>query len=183
MQAVIEEMFDKLNGEHHLTAVDLTDNITSLNVDNSGIFIQANALFETETGKTTVPVSFMIPIKGSEGVVVDKDEKGNAVSIHLDQTVNAKLGRTLLSPVSRPITQELVSVDPTGGQAMVDIGEGLKIESDKLKQNIVRSGSGSPTSLTDCFLGQIYIDIDNQSIYICVGVAGGQYTWKELMPI
>ena len=183
VQAVIEEIFDKLNGEHHLTSVDLTDNITNLNVDNSGIFIQADALFETETGKTKVPVSFMIPIKGSEGVVVDKAEEGNAVSIHLDQTVNAKLGRTLLSPVSRPITQELVSVDQTGGQAMLKIGEGLKIEADALKQNVVRSGSGDPTSLTDCFIGQIYINIDNQSVYICVGVAGGQYTWKELMPM
>ena len=183
VQSVIEEIFEKLNGEHHLISVDLTNTITNVNVDSSGVSIQSDALFETSTTESEVPVTLLIPIKGSEGVVVDKDEIGNTVTIHLDQTVNSKLGRTLLSPVSRPITQELVSVDQTGGQAMVEVGEGLKIEADALKQNVVRSGSGDPTSLTGCFIGQIYINIDNQSVYICVGVAGGQYTWKELMPM
>ena len=60
-------------------------------------------------------------IKGSETVVVDVDEEGTALEIHLDASVVSKLGRALLQPLSPPTEESLVLVLPDNSQDFLPV--------------------------------------------------------------
>lgn len=72
-------------------------------------------------------------IEGSESVVVDINEEGNALEVHLDADVIGKIENSLQVPKTRPSTQELVGIDTTGGQNRITVGEGLTIENGGMK--------------------------------------------------
>lgn len=62
-------------------------------------------------------------IKGSDTVIVDVNEAGDALEIHLDADVINKLNRAFLMPVT-PVTEESVpSVLPTGAQGLIPVSE------------------------------------------------------------
>ena len=75
-------------------------------------------------------------IKGSESVVVDVNEEGNALEVHLDAEVLQRIYKTLVLPASAPTSEELVGIDETGAQSRVTIGEGLSIENGTLKASV-----------------------------------------------
>lgn len=182
VQDAIEKLFEKLNNEYNLKHIDLTNSITSIKVDNSGMKIESNALFETEKTKNTVPIVLKIPIKGTENIVIDESEDGKTIDIHLDYKIISMLARMLVIPVSPLSSTKLVSVDTMNEQTMLEIGEGLFLEHNTLKQRAIITGMGEPTKLTDCFLGQMYLDIEETpTLYICTGVGGANYTWKEII--
>lgn len=42
------------------------------------------------------------------------------------------------------------------------------------------SGASAPTSATEGFVGQFYVDTTNGTGYMCVSASGGTYTWKQI---
>lgn len=64
-------------------------------------------------------------LEGSDTVVVDINEAGNKVEIHLDSEVVAKIDRALLMPVSAPIEFELVGINEQKEQVRVKLGSGV----------------------------------------------------------
>lgn len=55
-------------------------------------------------------------IEGSETVVVDVNEEGTALEVHLDGSVTSKVDRALLLPVSAPTETVFVSILPNNSQ-------------------------------------------------------------------
>lgn len=73
----------------------------------------------------SVDVELIVPIKAGEGLVVDADDQDESIEVHLDSTVTGKLSRALLTPLSTPIREQLVSVDLNNSQEMLNLGLGL----------------------------------------------------------
>ena len=79
-------------------------------------------------------------LEGSDTIVVDINEDGDKVEIHLDSDVVAKIDRALLMPVSAPTEFELVGINEQKEQVRVKLGEG--VEYDAETQTIKANGSG-----------------------------------------
>lgn len=79
------------------------------------------------------------------GLIVDSDTivhsvSGNKVQLNLDVEVQSKIAKSLVTPMSRPSATELVAVDSTNSQRMLNIGDGLELDGDTLKAT---GGGGS----------------------------------------
>ena len=120
------------DGEIHITA------------DDNGVNIAAS--FEVAVGEEIleIPSTMYLPFKGSESIVIDVDESGDFVEIHLDADIAAKLGRVLVTPMSAPASTSLVAVDNTNAQTMLTVGDGLTIEGGALKAT---GGGGGASGL------------------------------------
>lgn len=59
-------------------------------------------------------------IEGSETVVVDLNDQGTKLEIHLDYEVEQKLDRALLLPLTPPESVKCVAVDSNNAQLLVD---------------------------------------------------------------
>lgn len=79
-------------------------------------------------------------LEGSDTIVVDINEDGDKVEIHLDSDVVAKIDRALLLPVFTPTEFELVGVNEQKEQVRVKLGEG--VEYDAETQTIKATASG-----------------------------------------
>lgn len=64
---------------------------------------------------------------------IDFTKTGDVITANLASGVSDKVGRALVTPISAPATEQLVAIDTNGAQAALDIGSGLKIESNTLK--------------------------------------------------
>ena len=119
------------DGEIHITA------------DDNGVNITAS--FEVAVGDEIleIPSTMYLPVKGSESIVIDVDESGDFVEIHLDADIAAKLGRVLVTPMSAPASTSLVAVDNTNAQTMLTVGDGLTIEGGALKATGGGGGGGA----------------------------------------
>lgn len=60
-------------------------------------------------------------IEGSETVVVDVNEAGTALEIHLDASVVSELGRALKTPMAPPSETQVVVIEPNGSQANIPL--------------------------------------------------------------
>lgn len=94
-----------------------------------------NEIVIGETDLTTLATL----IEGSESVVVDVNEEGTALEVHIDAEVMQKINRALLLPMTTPTEQELVGVDTANGQNRITIGDNLEVENNilKLKNDII----------------------------------------------
>ena len=72
---------------------------------------------------------------GSTNAVV-LDWTNNVLSAQLNEDITAKLQKVLVLPMTRPTSTELVAVDNSGGQAMVDIGANLTLTGDTLSADL-----------------------------------------------
>lgn len=72
---------------------------------------------------------------GSTNAVV-LDWTNNVLSAQLNEDITAKLQKVLVLPMTRPASTELVAVDNSGGQAMVDIGANLTLTGDTLSADL-----------------------------------------------
>ena len=66
-------------------------------------------------------------LKGSESIVIDVDESGDFIEVHLDADIAAKLGRVLVTPMSAPASVSLVAVDTSNAQTLLTLGDGLSV--------------------------------------------------------
>lgn len=106
----------------------------------NGVNIEAS--FEVAVGEEIleIPSTMYLPLKGSESIVIDVDESGNFIDIHLDADIAAKLGRVLVTPMSAPASISIVAVDTSNAQTMLTLGDGLTVENGMLKAT---SGGGT----------------------------------------
>lgn len=119
------------DGEIHITA------------DDNGINIAAS--FEVAVGEEIleIPSTMYLPLKGSESIVIDVDESGDFIEIHLDADIAAKLGRVLVTPMSAPASISLVAVDTSNAQTMLTLGDGLSVSGGVLSASGGGGGGGT----------------------------------------
>ena len=78
-------------------------------------------------------------IQGSDTVVADLTEDGQHIEIHLDNNITTEINNSLQKPTTSPSATQIVAVDNTNAQTMLNIGDGLSVENGSLKA----SGGGT----------------------------------------
>lgn len=168
------------------TITTLSALVSVANGFNATYTASINVNGNVETSQTTI----YLPIKGSESVIVDIDENNNAIEIHLDAEITAKIDRALLSPMTAPQSTELVAVDNANAQTMLSIGEGLAIENGTLKTNIIINTielSGESGTITSEQWGKIVEDPynvriirSNKEYSLKQYILGGAYYYQSI---
>lgn len=97
------------------------------------------------------------------GVVTDSDTivhsiSGDKVQFNLDAEVQNKISKSLITPMSRPSATELVAVDSTNSQRMLNIGDGLELDGDTLKATGGASGNFVTTDTEQTITGKKTFD-------------------------
>lgn len=107
--------------------ISINDGAINITAGNNGVNIEAS--FEVAVGEEVleIPAAMYLPLKGSESIVIDVDESGDFIDIHLDADIAAKLGRVLMTPMSAPASVSLVAVDTSNAQTMLTLGSGLSV--------------------------------------------------------
>lgn len=115
--------------------IEIGDIIIAVNGQNAPVFVvdsfqdnftQINVTFygELKAEPAELNVDELAElIEGSETVVVDVNEEGTALEVHLDASVTSKINRALLQPVSAPTEDSVVVVTPQNGQSVVPVSE------------------------------------------------------------
>ena len=113
--------------------ISINDGAVNITAGENGVNIEAS--FEVAVGEEIleIPSTMYLPLKGSESIVIDVDESGDFIEVHLDADIAAKLGRVLVTPMSAPASVSLVAVDTSNAQAMLTVGDGLTVEGGALK--------------------------------------------------
>lgn len=68
----------------------------------------------------------------SDTVDIDLTQSGNIITASLQGDISTKIGRALVTPLSAPANDQLVSIDTNGYQANIDIGSGLDVSNGAL---------------------------------------------------
>lgn len=63
----------------------------------------------------------LIPIEGTDDVIVDVDETNKKINIHLDATVRARLARTLVTPIASLTDDVIVTISKQGAQKNIPL--------------------------------------------------------------
>lgn len=126
----------------------INDGNINITADDNGINIEAS--FEVVVGEEIleIPSTMYLPLKGSESIVIDVDESGDFIEIHLDADIAAKLGRVLVTPMSAPASVSLVAVDTSNAQTMLTLGDGLSVSDGVLSAS---GGGGGGVSFEALF--------------------------------
>lgn len=146
--------------------ISINDGAINVTAGDNGVNIEAS--FEVAVGEEVleIPSTMYLPLKGSESIVIDVDESGQFIDVHLDATIVAKLNRVLVTPMTAPQSISLVAVDTANAQTMLTLGSGLSVENGVLSA----SGGGSASSnfyahfvkIDNTYLG--IITDDNESL-------------------
>lgn len=102
-------------------------------------------------------------VESNDSIVVGLDSTETKLSLHLNNEITNKLSRTLVTPVSRPSATELVAVDSSGNQTMLELGTGLSIE------NNVLNVSGGGTSGGSVDLSNYYTKEETDALFVTGG--------------
>lgn len=123
--------------------ISINDGEINITAGDNGVNIEAS--FEVAVGEEIleIPSTMYLPFKGSESVVIDVDESGDFVEIHLDADIAAKLGRVLVTPMSAPASVSLVAVDTSNAQTMLTLGDGLSVSGGVLSASGGGGGGGA----------------------------------------
>lgn len=121
--------------------ISINDGTINITAGDNGVNIEAS--FEVAVGDETleIPSTMYLPLKGSESIVIDVDESGEFIDIHLDANIMTKLSRVLVTPMSAPASVSLVAVDTSNAQTLLTLGDGLSVSGGVL------SASGGGTQL------------------------------------
>lgn len=122
--------------------ISINDGNINITAGDNGVNIEAS--FEVAVGEEIleIPSTMYLPLKGSESIVIDVDESGDFIDIHLDADIAAKLGRVLMTPMSAPASVSLVAVDTSNAQTMLTLGEGLSVSGGVLSASGGGGGGG-----------------------------------------
>lgn len=122
--------------------ISINDGSINITAGDNGVNIEAS--FEVAVGEEIleIPSSMYLPLKGSESIVIDVDESGEFVEVHLDADIAAKLGRVLVTPMSAPASVSLVAVDTSNAQTMLTLGSGLSVSDGVLSASGGGGGGG-----------------------------------------
>lgn len=122
----------------------INDGSINITAGDNGVNIEAS--FEVAVGDEIleIPSTMYLPLKGSESIVIDVDESGEFIDIHLDANIVTKLSRVLMTPMSAPAGISLVAVDTSNAQTMLTLGDGLSVSGGVLSAS---GGGGSGLKL------------------------------------
>ena len=123
--------------------ISINDGEIDITAGDNGVNIEAS--FEVAVGEEIleIPASMYLPLKGSESIVIDVDESGDFIDIHLDADIAAKLGRVLMTPMSAPASVSLVAVDTSNAQTLLTLGDGLSVSGGVLSASGGGGGGGA----------------------------------------
>lgn len=107
--------------------ISINDGNINITAGDNGVNIEAS--FEVAVGEEIleIPSTMYLPLKGSESIVIDVDESGDFIDIHLDAAIVTKLLRVLVTPMSAPASVSLVAVDTSNAQTLLTLGNGLSV--------------------------------------------------------
>lgn len=107
--------------------ISINDGNINITAGDNGVNIEAS--FEVAVGEEIleIPSTMYLPLKGSESIVIDVDESGDFIDIHLDANIVTKLTRVLVTPMSAPASVSLVAVDTSNAQTLLTLGDGLSV--------------------------------------------------------
>lgn len=122
--------------------ISINDGNINITAGDNGVNIEAS--FEVAVGEEIleIPSTMYLPLKGSESIVIDVDESGDFIDVHLDADIAAKLGRVLVTPMSAPASISLVAVDTSNAQTMLTLGDGLSVSG-----GVLSASGGGGTSV------------------------------------
>lgn len=143
----------------------INDGTINITAGDNGVNIEAS--FEVAVGDEIleIPSTMYLPLKGSESIVIDVDESGEFIDIHLDANIVTKLSRVLVTPMSAPASTSLVAVDSTNAQIMLTVGDGLTIEGAALKATGGGGGGGLFRHKITCTAGTLYLLTESDVVY------------------
>ena len=67
--------------------------------------------------------AIMIPVEGTDDIIVDVDETNHKINIHIDAATRTKIGRALLLPTQAPSEQSVAIVGTNNAQSMMTLTE------------------------------------------------------------
>ena len=154
-------MYNYLTGaDVHLTIGDLLS-VASYDQTKGFYFHFKSVFFETSelVGFAVIPPAITPKqleqlIEDNDSIITELNSDGDRLSIHLSADIVSKLARMLVTPMSRPISTELVAIDNTGTQTMLELGDGLLIEDGKLKATAQGGGGGGADIKVDDALSE-----------------------------
>ena len=176
-------MYNYLTGaDVHLTIGDLLS-VASYDQTKGFYFHFKSVFFETSelVGFAVIPPAITAKqleqlIEDNDSIITELNSDGDRLSIHLSADIVSKLARMLVTPMSRPISTELVAIDNTGTQTMLELGDGLIIEDGKLKAT-AQGGGGADIEVDDALSETSENPVQNKVItsYLThVGIGVGQ---------
>ena len=68
---------------------------------------------------------------------------------YLTDEVNNKVGKALVIPENAPATESLVAIDTTNDQALLTVGNGLKITGNTLASKVTYALNGTTLTITN----------------------------------
>lgn len=124
----------------------INDGTINITAGDNGVNIEAS--FEVAVGDEIleIPSTMYLPLKGSESIVIDVDESGEFIDIHLDANIVTKLSRVLVTPMSAPASVSLVAVDTSNAQTLLTLGDGLSVSGGVLSASGGGGGASVDTS-------------------------------------
>lgn len=107
--------------------ISINDGNINITAGDNGVNIEAS--FKVAVGEEIleIPSTMYLPLKGSESIVIDVDESGDFIDVHLDADITAKLQRVLVTPTNAPDSMSLVAVNTNNAQTLLTLGDGLSV--------------------------------------------------------
>lgn len=68
---------------------------------------------------------------------------------YLTDVVNDKLDKALVTPQNAPATESLVAIDTTNAQALLTVGNGLKVTGNTLASKVTYALDGTTLTITN----------------------------------
>lgn len=69
--------------------------------------------------------------------------------LYLTDVVNDKLDKALVTPQNAPATESLVAIDTTNTQALLTVGNGLKVANNTLASKVTYALNGTTLTITN----------------------------------
>lgn len=85
----------------------------------------------------------------SDTTDIDFTEAGNTITANLSSSITDKVGRALVTPLTAPASEQVVSINTSGQQENVTLGSGLKVQSGTLNAiDLDLTSTGTSTSFS-----------------------------------
>jgi len=110
---------------------------------------------------------------------IDFTKSGDIITANLSSGVAGNISRALLKPVSAPANDEIVSIDTSGNQSTIEIGQGLVNDNGTLKavDLDLTSSQASYTASGGTVTDRFYIAVNNEKtigkVYGFIGYTNG----------
>lgn len=142
--------------------ISINDGSIDITADENGVNI--GSTFEVAVGDEIleIPSTMYLPVKGSESIVIDVNESGDFIDVHLDAAILSKINRAVLTPISSLDSFALLGVGSDNLQRFVKLGSGLSYDEEYGVLTATSTGGGG-------------VEIDTSLIFNC-RIPGGLYS-------